>query len=162
MTATLVELRPSPLYPQTFGGFPACAECFQRTDDLAVSGDPRDDADGPLTLLCRACYQALVIGRPITLPTGQALIDTWDRVARQYINGEIAIKLAHRAVDNLARDVEWTTRNAAWEQLYEAYRRLAGIRSDDFDPADGDRDYLEGEADRDRENALRKLTGAQR
>ena len=62
MTAT-TDLR-----PETFGGFPGCNRCGQRTPDLAT-GNP--DPTGRLLWLCGGCYHALAE----QLRTRTALID---------------------------------------------------------------------------------------
>lgn len=142
------------IYPQTYGGFPACASCFQRTSDLNTCADPRDSE---LVILCRPCHRALCAGRPPVLPTGELLADTWERLARLHQNGEIHDATIDAALAKLAPQLTHVPGWAALQQLREALLRLQHIRGDDFDPADGDRDYLEGEADRDRKNALAKL-----
>lgn len=147
------------LYPITHGGFPGCCECFQRTGDLAYSTNARTDT---LELLCRDCCRTLAAGRPVTLPTGDALDETWQRLTRFHNNGDITDTVIDRALATLAPGLTPEIGQAAVLQLREALLKLQYIRGDMFDPADGDRDWLEGEADYDRENALAKLAGGTR
>jgi hypothetical protein len=142
------------IYPHSYSGFPLCAQCFQRTPDLAT-GNP--DPNGPLLLLCGACHRALATGQPIVLPTGDVLAETWERLARLRQNREITDVTIATAIEMLAPELTPEQATDAVLQLTEALLALQHIRSDRFDPADGDRDYLEGEADRDRKNALAKL-----
>lgn len=53
-------------------------------------------------------------------------------------------------------------RNAAYEELREAVARLEYVRSDRWDPMEGDRDMAEYDADDDAENAIQKLVGPRR
>jgi hypothetical protein len=147
----------TPLYPVTYGGFPACTECFQRTRDLGTCADPRD---GELRRLCAACHRALCAGRPPALPTGDTLAETWERLARQHHNEEIDSDLIRRALSRLASSLTVEYRDTAYLQLSGAYDQLAYARSDRFDPARGDREDLELLALDDAKNAIRKLTGA--
>jgi hypothetical protein len=169
MTATITELAPTrgPLYPQTFGGFPACAACYQRTSDLATTTDLRT---GELALLCRACDIAITTGRPVTLPAGETLADTWEWLARSYVNhrfdgGDQDLGVTETVIDQalttLAPRLDLTNGWAAFEQLYEALLDLQEIRDDNADPRAWECgiETAEESADDDREDALAKLTG---
>jgi hypothetical protein len=81
-----------------------------------------------------------------------------DLVVRQRLtDAEGHARVARLARFNLTLTAEDI--NAAWEQLVEAEKRLAHIRSDMWDPAEGWRDDLELAADWDAINAVKKLAG---
>jgi hypothetical protein len=159
MTATMPELDRGPLYPVT-PGFPRCAACYQRTPDLATSVDPRTDELAPL---CGPCRKALFTGQPLTLPTGQALLDTWEWLAHAYQNGEFTEIETGQALDTLAPHLNYHERDAAFEQYREALLDLQDVRDPNADPRGWDipLDLAEEMADDDRMDALRKLTGSQ-
>ena len=84
------------------------------------------------------------------------------RVAELENNGKITEAEADRRVERLTRhtpDLDDIARENAYEQLREALKRLAHIRSDMFDPADGWRDELDLDADYDAICAIKKLAG---
>jgi hypothetical protein len=142
------------LYPHTYGAWNGCLVCFQPRGDVATTRDPRD---GELVVMCRACHRAIEAGHPIVLPTGEVLADTWERLARLRQNNEITDETITTAVETLAPELTPEQAADAVLQLTEALLRLQYINGDTFDPADGDQEYLDGEADRDRKNALAKL-----
>jgi hypothetical protein len=167
MTATLSELDRGPLYPVT-PGFPRCAACYQRTSDLATCSDPRDEQ---LHLLCFGCYRNLLNVRPVQLPTGEALADTWEWLARSYINHRhegddeetgVTENVIDQALATLATHIDLTTGWAAFEQYYEALLDLQEVRDPNADPRGWDCgiELAEEMADDDRMDALRKLTGS--
>lgn len=144
------------LYPHTYGAWNGCLGCFQPRGDVAATRHP---LTGELASMCGACHRAVEAGHPIALPAGKVLADTWERLARLYQNGEIHDHVIDRALATLAPGLTFEFGWSAVQQLREALLDLQEIRGDMFDPARGDRDYLEGEADRDRANAVLKLTG---
>jgi len=153
-----------PIYPQTFGGFPGCYECFQRNDTIAACLDPRD---GELHLLCRDCHSAVAAGRPPVLPTGEVLAATWQRIARWDINGEVGDELADRALDRLTGHLNPETAALAYEDLKDAIFWRAYLDSDAFDlltiePKHRDELMLAGAAEDDIKAATRRLTGGAR
>lgn len=99
------------LYPDTMGGFPPCTACFQRTSDMALAADPRDHL---VKLLCGGCSRALAAGRPVPLPTGEALVETWRRLARLHQNEEIGDEVAASALETLAPHL---SREDGWAAL---------------------------------------------
>jgi hypothetical protein len=170
MTATITELRAptrGPLYPQTFGGFPACAACYQRTSDLTTTTNLRT---GDLALLCRACDIAITTGRPVALPAGEGLTDTWEWLARSYVNDRfdggdqelgVTETVIDQAITTLAPRLDLTRGWAAFEQLYEALLDLQEIREDNADPRAWEcgLELAEELALDDCTDALTKLTG---
>lgn len=166
MTATLPELDRGPLYPVT-PGFPHCAACYQRTPDLALTADPRDHL---VKTLCRRCSHALNTGQPVQLPTGETLADTWEWLARSYINhrqenGDQELGVTEHVIDqaltDLAPHLDFTNGWAVFEQYYEALLDLQDVRDPNADPRGWDCgiELAEEMADDDRMDALRKLTG---
>lgn len=79
-----------------------------------------------------------------------------EAITEEQANADLDLALFYRL------DLTREDRDAAYEQLREALKKLEHIRSDMFDPEDGDRDYLEALADSDVENARRKLIGPRR
>lgn len=110
------------LYPHTEGGFPPCVSCFQRTDDLAMTADPRDDL---VKLLCGGCSRALGAGRPVPLPTGKALVETWQRLARLHQNEEIDDEFAALALATLAPHL---SREDGWAALARLQHELLELQ----------------------------------
>ena len=88
------------------------------------------------------------------------------RIAEWEINEEITPDDADQRVRGLLayRGNALTTeaRNDAYEQLRSALMRLEYVRSDMWDPMEGDRDMAEYDADDDAENAIQKLVGPRR
>jgi hypothetical protein len=91
-----------------------------------------------------------------------ARTDAIRHVADLVIHQRITDDDGHARITRLTRfnvDLDTEQLNDAWEQLIEAERRIAHIRSDDFDPTEGWRDDLELAADWDAINAVKKLAG---
>jgi hypothetical protein len=103
------------LYPQTFGGWPPCSSCFTQAPDLAGTLTPQG-----LRLLCGGCARAIADGRPAALPSGDALAEVWQRLARWHINGEIEAELVDAAVAALASRLGPMAAKGALADLGEA------------------------------------------
>lgn len=65
-------------------------------------------------------------------------------------------------ITRINRHLTVDERLMAYEQFREALKRLEEIRDDMWDPAEGDREYLEHSADVDAEAAIRKLVGGRK
>jgi hypothetical protein len=89
-----------------------------------------------------------------------ARTDAIRHVADLVIHQRITDDDGHARITRLTGALEPEARNDAWEQLVEAEKRIAHIRSGDFDPAEGWRDDLELAADWDAINAVKKLAGS--
>jgi hypothetical protein len=85
--------------------------------------------------------------------------EDFERLWESVRNGDASEEWAATCMRDHRPDLPPWDRWAIWEQLDDAFSRLAKIRGDMFDPADGDRDYLEHEADRDAVNAIAKIRG---
>ncbi|MGH3585307.1 MAG: hypothetical protein ACRDQ0_03195 [Pseudonocardia sp.] len=76
------------LYPAGPGEADACWACFQPRNDLATTADRRVGA-GELVRVCLSCHHALASGRPVELPSRDALPELLRSWARWDANGEV-------------------------------------------------------------------------
>lgn len=79
-----------------------------------------------------------------------------ERITREDSERRITVLTAHRT------DLAPAERADAIEQLRSALARLAHVRSDMWDPAEGDRLTADLDADDDAENAINKLVGGRK
>lgn len=167
---TRIPDRPGPtLHPDGMGGFPCCERCFQRPSrnrevDLSTTTDRRITPDGTPTLTCTPCFQALAAGRPVTLPTGDALTRTWENLARWTVNEEIPPALTGDAVATLAAHLPPTRQTEAFEELCAALLFRQAVHCGDITPAEVEQDLahpqvLDEAADTRVRDALAALTG---
>lgn len=158
---------PNPIYPETYASDPAyehCATCWQHAPGMAWIADPH----GPgVIYTCPPCARALAAGHPVTLPTGHALVEVWERLARLHHNGNIGDEQLDRALADLAPHLSIKAGREAVEELQDMMLRLQESEDPMFDittlePEWRDAEIYDIHLRRELNAAMAKLTGGAR